>query len=137
MFELFNSKAREIRRLNRDAAVIIENARESYRSELVRDIAILIDEKIREAKTHCGDDALCLKRALDHFRRLHREARRRNQHVGLTAYTLVIIYLRGELLGPECAPAREAIDAFLDDWRHAIEEAKQREEPAEPGAGRS
>lgn len=125
MFGLFSSKAREIRHLNRDAAVVIENARESYRSELVRDIAILIDDKINEAKTECGDDAVCLNRALDHFRRLHREARRRNEHVGLTAYTLVIIYLRAVLIGPECAPAREAVDGFLDNWRHAIEERKE------------
>jgi hypothetical protein len=129
MFGLFDGKAREIRRLNGDAAVVIENARESYRSELVRDIAVLIDEKINEAKTHCGDDAVCIKRALDHFRRLHREARRRNEHVGLTAYTLVIIYLRAVLIGPECAPARDAVDAFLDDWRHAIDEGKDDGEP--------
>jgi len=129
MFGLFNSKAREIHRLNRDAALVIENARESYRSELVRDIAILIHEKIGEAKTNCGDDVACLQRALDHFRKLHREARRRNEHVGLTAYTLIIIYLRAALIGPECAPAQDAIDGFVDSWRHAIEEGIKNEKP--------
>ncbi|HSS64683.1 MAG TPA: hypothetical protein VLS27_09625 [Gammaproteobacteria bacterium] len=122
MFGLFNSKAREIRHLNRDAPLIIENARESYRSELVREIAILIHQKIDEAKSNCGEDAACLQRALDHFRKLHREARRRNEHVALTAYTLVIIYLRAGLIGPECEPARAAIERFLDEWRHALGE---------------
>ena len=129
MFELFNSKAREIRQLNRDAPVIIENARESYRSELVRDIAVLIHQKITEAKTNCGDDAVCLQRALDHFRRLHCEARRKNEHVGLTGYTLVIIYLRAELIGSECNPARAAIDGFLGEWRHALEPAGEDQTP--------
>ena len=129
MFGLFNSKAREIRQLNRDAPVIIENARESYRSELVRDIAVLTQQKITEAKTNCGEDAVCLRRALDHFRRLHREARRKSEHVGLTAYTLVIIYLRAELIGPRCEPARAAIDGFLDEWRHALNPAGEEQAP--------
>lgn len=129
MFGLFNSKAREIRHLNRDAPLIIENARESYRSELVRDIAILIHQKITEAETNCGEDAACLHRALDHFRKLHREARRRNEHVGLTAYTLIIIYLGAELIGPQCAPARAAIDGFLDEWRHALEQEDEASQP--------
>ena len=121
MFGLFSSKAREIRHLNRDAPVIIENARESYRSELIRDIAVLTHEKIEEASNHCGEDSVCIRRALDHFRKLHREARRKNEHVGLTAFTLVIIYLRAGLIGGECEPARAAVEGFLDEWRHAFE----------------
>jgi transposase len=128
IFGLLNSKAREIRHLNRDAPTVIENARESYRSELVRDIAILVHQKMLEAKNNCGEDPACLQRALDHFRRLHREARRRNEHVGLTAYTLVIIYLRAELIGRECEPARAAIEGFLDEWRHALEEGEENQE---------
>ncbi|MDH3411338.1 MAG: hypothetical protein OEM98_02515 [Gammaproteobacteria bacterium] len=110
---------------------MIENARESYRSELVRDIAFLTQQKVREAEISCGEDFACLQRALDHFRRLHREARRRNAHTELTAYTLVIIYLRAQILGPACAPARAAIDAFLDEWRHAFGTEDQKgQEPA-------
>lgn len=128
MLGLFDSRAREIRHLNRDAPLVIENARESYRSELVRDIAVLSHQKIREAETHCAEDTACLKRALDHFRKLHREARRRSEHVALTAYTLVIIYLRAHIIGHDCAPARAAIDGFLNDWRHAFGE-----DDGEPG----
>lgn len=133
MFGLFGGKAREIRQLNRDAPLIIENARESYRSELVHDIAVLVHAKVLEAKTNCGEDIACIKRALDHFRKLHREARRKNEHVGLTAYTLVIIYLRAELIGEECAPARAAIDGFLEDWRHALDEAEAKTERTAEG----
>lgn len=128
MFGLFDGRAREIRHLNRDAPLIIENARESYRSELVRDIALLVHQKINEVKASCGQDVACLQRALDHFRKLHREARRRNEHLGLTAYTLIIIHLRAGLIGPECASARAAIDEFLDGWRHTIEEEVKNEQ---------
>lgn len=122
MLGLFDSKAREIRHLNRDAPAVIKNARESYRSELVRDIAVLTYQKVREAETNCAGESACLQRALDYFRKLHREARRRNEHTGLTAYTLVIIYLRAKILGQACAPACAAIDEFLNDWRHTFEE---------------
>ena len=121
MFGLFYNKSREIRQLNRDAPVVIESARQSYRTELVRDIAALVHRHVGEAQEHCADDEACLERAIAHFRSLHGEARRKTEHVGLTAYTLIIIYLRGVILGEECAPARSAIDSFVDEWRHAIE----------------
>ncbi len=121
MFRLFYSKSREIRQLNRDAPLVIESARQSYRTELIRDIAVLVHRRLREAQENCAQDEACLERAIAHFRRLHGEARRKTEHVELTAYTLIIIYLRGVILGETCATARDAIDAFLDEWRHAFE----------------
>lgn len=121
MFGWFDKKAREIRQLNRDAPAIIESARQSYRTELIRSIARLTDQRLQEAKQHCGDDAECLARAVSHFQTLHRESRSKNEHVGLTAYTLIIIYLRALVAGEACVPARTAIDAFLDDWRHTFD----------------
>jgi hypothetical protein len=121
MFGLFYSKSREIRQLNRDAPVVIESARQSYRTELVRDIAALVHRHVREAQEHCAQDEACLQPAIAHFRILHGEARRKTEHVGLTAYTLIIIYLRAVILGEACAPARNAIDTFLDEWRHAFD----------------
>ncbi len=121
MFRFFYSKSREIRQLNRDAPLVIESARQSYRTELIRDIAALAHRHLREAQEHCAQDEACLERAVDHFRKLHGEARRKTEHVELTAYTLIIIYLRGVILGETCATARDAIDAFLDEWRHAFE----------------
>jgi hypothetical protein len=121
MFRLFYSKPREIRQLNRDAPLVIESARQSYRAELIRDIAALVNRHVSEAQKHCAQDEACLERAVAHFRQLHGEARRKTEHVGLTAYTLIIIYLRGLILGEACTPARDAIDAFLDEWRHVFE----------------
>ena len=122
MFWFFDKTAREIRELNRDAPVIIEAARESYRAELVREIARLTDQRLQEAKHHCAEDSACLVRAVAHFRTLHKESRSKNDHVGLTAYTLIIIYLRALIIGEACVPARAGIEAFLDEWRHAFDQ---------------
>ena len=122
MFGWFDKNAREIRQLNRDAPVIIESARQSYRAELIRNIARLTDQRLQEAKQNCGEDTQCLARAVAHFQSLHRESRSKNEHVGLTAYTLIIIYLRALVVGEACVPARTAIDTFLDDWRHTFDE---------------
>lgn len=122
MFGWFNKQEREIRQLNRDAPVIIESARASYRAELLKAIARLTDQRLQEAQQHCAEDHACLERAVMHFRTLHRESRRKNEHVGLTAHTLIIIYLRGLIIGDACAPARAAIEAFLDEWRHSFEQ---------------
>lgn len=122
MFEWFDKKAREIRQLNRDAPIVIEAARQSYRTELVREIARLTDQRLQEATQSCAEDVSCLERAVAHFRTLHRESRSKNEPVGLTAYTLIIIYLRALIMGEECLPARSEIDTFLDDWRHTFGE---------------
>lgn len=122
MFGWFDSQAREIRQLNRDAPVVIEAARQSYRSELVQAIARLTDLRLQEAKQHCAEDRKCMERAVAHFRTLHRQSRSKHEHVGLTAYTLIIIYLRALIIGEACVAARSEIDAFLDEWRHTFGE---------------
>ena len=43
-------------------------------------------------------------------------ARKQGDQLGLTAYTLIIIYLRADNFGEACAPARQAIDAFVAQW---------------------
>lgn len=121
MFGWFNKAEREIRQLNRDAPVVIEAARESYRTELVQAIALLTHERLEEAKQNCDGESACFERAVAHFKTLHRESRAKQDHVGLTAYTLVIIYLRSLAFDEACDPARTAIDAFLDEWRHTFE----------------
>ena len=121
MFGLFYSKSREIRQLNRDAPIVIESAQQSYRTELIRDITALVHRHLCEAQEHCAEDEACLERAVAHFRQLHGEARRKTEHVGLTAYTLIIIYIRAVILDEECTPARNAIDAFVEEWRHAFD----------------
>jgi hypothetical protein len=119
MFSLFNGDAREIRQLNKDARSIVEMARETYRSTLQRDIAVLTQQRLEQAQERCGEDEPCLKRELERLQALHRESRSRHDPVGLTAYTLVIIQLRSLRHGAACDPARASIGDFLAQWRHA------------------
>lgn len=118
---LFDSPEREARRLNRDAAVIIDSATKSFPIDRVRDIAVMTLEHLSEAHAHLHDHTESREQLLYRFRQLHGDARRRMDQVGLTAYTLVIIDLRAEPLGDVAAPARDAIGEFTSRWSHAAE----------------
>ena len=63
-----------------------------------------------------GDDRVRRETELARYKTLHREARRRHDQTGLTAYTLVIIHTRSLKLGELGAPAREIIEEFLAQW---------------------
>lgn len=118
---LFDNPQREAKRLNRDAAIIIDSAVKSFPVERIRDTAISTLEHLGEAHAHLETHTESREQVLYRFRQLHSEARRRSDQVALTAYTLVIIYLRAEALGAICDPAREAIDEFTGHWAHAAE----------------
>lgn len=118
---MFDGPEREARRLNLDAAAIIDSALDSFPIDRVRDIAVMTLEHLQEVRAHLEDHSESREDVLARFRQLHRESRRRMDQIGLTAYTLVIIHLRAEPLGDLAAPAREAIDAFTGQWSHAAE----------------
>ena len=119
---LFDNPEREAKRLNRDAAAIVDSAIKSYSNERVRDIALTTLEHLGEADAHLEKYSETRDQLLYRFRQLHSEARRRSDQVALTAYTLVIIHLRAEALGPICSPALESIDAFTGQWAHAADD---------------
>lgn len=119
---LFDNPKREARRLNGDAATIIDSATKSFPIERVRDIAVMTRERLDEAHEHLDKHSESRDQVLDRFRQLHREARRRMDQVGLTAITLVIIHLRAEALGQPGQPALDAIDAFTGQWAHVAAE---------------
>lgn len=110
---------REAGRLARDAATIIDTARAVSSSERMRDIALRIRDDLETAHARGGGDPSRYVPLIDHFKTQHREARRRRDDGALTALTLVIIYLRAEGLGPDADPARDSIDTFISEWRHA------------------
>ena len=123
MFGLFGGKAKsEIRRLNKDAPNIIDYAYQSFRTETVRDIALLTAEHLDRVEEVYGGDPLGPKRAIAEYENLHKEARRRRDDVALTAFTLLLVYQRAEVQGEVCQPARDAIKQFIADWAHAAED---------------
>ena len=109
----------EIKQLNKDASAIIEYAYKSFRTETVRDAALMTREHLDRVATVYKGDPLGPKRAIVEYRNLHSEAQRRRDDVSLTAFTLLLIYLRAEVQGPPCLPARNAINQFITDWAHA------------------
>ena len=107
---------REARRLDRDAATIIEAAQSLPSSSKTRETALRIRDELEVAHARGGDDPSRYTRLVEHFRNQHREARRRRDDTALTALTLVIIYLRAEMVGADADPARHRIDAFVSEW---------------------
>jgi hypothetical protein len=118
---LFANPQREARRLNRDASTIIDSAIDSLPVNRVRETALLTLEHLAEIGEHLVEHSQSQDQLLYRFRQLHGEARRRMDQVGLTAYTLIIIYLRATALGEMAAPARKAIDDFTGQWAHAAQ----------------
>lgn len=111
---LFNSKAREVRRLNKDAPNIVEYTLQCFRPETVRGIANATREHLERVHAHYPGTHDGWKQAVADYEGLHREARRRRDDVTLTAYTFVLIYIRAEVQGEACRLARDAIDGFVD-----------------------
>jgi hypothetical protein len=116
ILEFFNNPEREVRQLNTDAASVIEMARQTYREELLGEIARLTRDGVAQVHDLCGDNAECIQREVDRYKTLHRESRRQHKQAGLTAYTLVIIHARSIAFGEAGAPARSAIEQFLAEW---------------------
>jgi hypothetical protein len=114
--KLFDSTAREIKRLNKDAPNIVEYARQCFRVETVRAIADTTRQHLERAHAHYPGNREGWKQAVIDYERMHREARSGRDDVALTAFTLVLIYIRAEVQGEACRAARDAIDAFIDEW---------------------
>jgi hypothetical protein len=120
IFGLFGDPAaREAKQLNRDAPLIIEQAEQTFTDARVREIAAAVVEHRDRAHQLFGRSGVDLRRAHDEYKKLHKDARNRNDQLQLTAMTLVIIYLRAEMNGLGSAPARAAIEQFVARWSEA------------------
>lgn len=118
---LFGEKS-EARQLGRDARSIINSARVGYRTETQCEMALLTGTTLAQAHERGGDDPARYKPLIDYFKMMHRDAKHARDQTKLTAYTLIIIYLRAEQLGDMAIDARREIDEFIADWSHAVPE---------------
>ena len=112
---------KEARQLARDVTNIVGMAEQTYRPELLDDIARITRDGIKQMDDLCGDNAMCQARELDRYKILHRDARRQNSQVGLTAYTLIIINTRAAAFGEVGSPVHALIEQFLDRWPTKVE----------------
>jgi hypothetical protein len=111
-----NDPSKEARQLGKDVVNVVGMAEQTYRPELLDDIARITRDGIAQIVTLCGDNAHYQARELDRYKTLHRDARRQNSQVGLTAYTLIIINTRATALGELGAPVCVLIEEFLQRW---------------------
>jgi len=117
IFGLFGDrKGRKAQQMNRDAPLIIDQAKQMFTDNRLREIAATTRQHLERAHKIFGTEPIDLRRANDEYRKLHKEARRNNQQADLTAMTLVIIHLRAELNGIDAAPARATIEQFIASW---------------------
>ena len=119
------SPEKQARTFNKDVLEIIDMAETTYRDELNQQIAALALGRIEQIGQHCGTDSACQKHEIERHKILHREARRKNSQVSLTAYTLVIIHTRSLALAELGAPARQAIEEFCQRWPSSEAQSQQ------------
>ena len=110
-------KQRQSRRLNRDASVIIEQAETMFVGSTLSKIATTVSTEMQRAHNVFGQKPVDLRRAHYEYRKLHKEARQRNNQAELTAMTLVIIHLRADIAGIDALPARTSIEQFIGRYK--------------------
>jgi len=113
--KLFDSTAREIKRLNRDAPNIREYALQCFGADVVRGIANATRQHLERVHAHYPGNREGWKQAVADYERHHREARGNRDDVALTAFTFVLIYIRAEVQGEACRSARDVIERFVDE----------------------
>ncbi len=110
---------REGRRLAKDARWIIDEMETVYSAAKMREVVKFTEEKLTDCHAAVAANPSKRTDVVRDVQRLHREARRQNDRVVLTAMTFVVIYLKAEVIGHLGLPARTAIDEFQARWRHA------------------
>jgi len=129
---LFGNRAeREAKQLNRDAPLILEHARNMFSESSMTVVADLTREHIERAHVQYGTQTIDFRRALQDYKRLHKDARGRNDQRALSALTLVIIYLRSEIAGAAAAPARDTINAFTASCASAPDSDAETDAPSD------
>lgn len=101
---------------------MIDTARQTYRVDIVRAIALLTGEHLQQMAAALAAGPQRRDQLVDEVKRRHREARRHLDNVRLTAFTLIIIHARAEALGDAALPAIRAIEEFVEQWQHAAGE---------------
>ena len=108
-------RGRAIQQLNRDAREIIRRDSAAYTDRHLTTIANVLRTYLAEFESPSQTTAQRREVAM-RLKSRHREARRRHDQVVLSAATLAIIYRRAMEVGETAAPARDAVQAFLDRY---------------------
>ncbi|MEE8351770.1 MAG: hypothetical protein V3R37_06235 [Rhodospirillales bacterium] len=123
MFARFREylKNRDIHQINKAAPEIIDYSRQCLKPETVRHAALLTAEHLERVKKIYGDDPLGSNRALVEYKGFHNDSKRKRDDAALTAFTLVMIYIRATDQGAPCNAAMKSIDDWTGEWAHGSE----------------
>jgi len=108
--------------LNKDAASILEMVRSVHGAEVLKHIATIVRDARAEVHERATGNPEFYDTGLRALKDRNADARRRNDQATWSALTLTIIYLKAEVAGAMATPARAAIDAFLAEWQHAMDD---------------
>jgi hypothetical protein len=122
MFGWFNNPEREAKHLNKDSIAILDGIVNVSAAVVARSVAEQTQAAIAEGHEKGRNNPDLYQPILDHYRTMNAEAIQARNQIKMSVFSLTIIYLRAEMIGPKAAPARQVIDAFLESWNHAKED---------------
>ncbi len=122
LWDKFFGPEREARRLRRDADYVLGALDKGHYGPVEDHVASDLAKDLAYARATFLDLEHGHARAEDHFKRMHRECRRRASQRDLTSLTLAIIYVRADKLGGAAKDVTEKIDAFLAKWAHLTDD---------------
>jgi len=105
---------RESKQLDKDAAIIINQAQTIFGEEQSLVVSTLVREHLERVFIQFGKSEVDLRRAVADYKRFHKEARHQNNQKELSAMTLVIIYLKARIIGDRATCASERIKLYAD-----------------------
>ncbi len=100
--------------LERDSIAIINQTRQMFGHKAVEMVANLLKAELDKSFKQFGQAEIDIKRGIIECRRLHKEAIKRNDQKFLSAITLVIIFLKAQLIGEMADSAQKRILNFID-----------------------
>ncbi|MCH9671028.1 MAG: hypothetical protein K0U93_06215 [Gammaproteobacteria bacterium] len=115
LFSAFG-RAGEVRTLTKDAQSIIADAEGRFEDKRLGVMGTEIARHIGEGREWLSRPNMGHDNVLLHFKGQHREARRSQRDLDLSAYTLVIIYFRAEQIGEEAVAAKRTVEEFVEKW---------------------
>ena len=119
----FGGPEEEGRQLARDTRAILDMIHGQHGAESLLKIAGKLRRHIDLVHEKGMNEPQYYGRGVTELTELNRAARARQDNLGWSGITLAVIYIKAEMIGPPGFEARNAINGFLAEWAHALDEA--------------
>ncbi len=119
----------DARILARDARAMIDMVQGQHGAESLAKIADKARHQIEDVHQRGLNDPQFYQRGVEALTELNRAARNRRDNIAWSGITLAIIYVKAEMLGELALPAKNAVDGFIGQWAHTLNEGDGNGEP--------